>query len=292
MASTFKRKEGVRRGARQIAECLVKDAVKVLSRCGSLEAAHQGRKLIKQCRALLLLISDAVRQPEYARCRRRLRKAAVCLAAARDAQVKIQSLDGLVKRQECTRELARRLRSIRQLMVDDCKAQRAALTLGDLPRKAVRQMKRFRSNFHSLKLQEADWRTLRRGLKRAYSSGRDGFRTALRTGKAEHFHEWRKAVKTLFYQLGMLGGSRTGESESLRAELDQLGERLGEHHDLFLLADPASVKRFHEADPAGARLLAKLIRVRELELRAEALRVGRKCYSGRTSRFCDRVEDW
>jgi hypothetical protein len=126
-------------------------------------------------------------------------------------------------------------------------------------------------------------------------------------------HEWRKRVKDLRYaaeilerrdpenRLGADGHARgAGPGGHLQAEpihtvatrADELGELLGEEHDLAVLAERvrASGGPFEDEESAREALL-KLIARRRRRLRRRALREGERLYRRRPKRFVARMRD-
>ena len=55
-----------------------------------------------------------------------------------------------------------------------------------------------------IKLKSSGWAAIEPGIKRSYRDGRRRYRQACQTGHAEDFHQWRKGVKDLLYQTGLL----------------------------------------------------------------------------------------
>lgn len=90
-------------------------------------------------------------------------------------------------------------------------------------------------------------------------------------GEADDFHDLRKAAKTHGMHLSLLGRLWPTPIKARRKAVDQLGERLGELHDLFVM------RALLEADdePLGPRedtkLLGKLLKRSEKHLRKTCL---------------------
>jgi CHAD domain-containing protein len=101
-------------------------------------------------------------------------------------------------------------------------------------------------------------------------------------------HEWRKRVKDLRYVAEMLGAHKVAK------RADELGELLGEEHDLAVLAQ--RVRREAKAGRASGapgrrarKRLLKLIASRRRKLRKRALRDGERLYGRKPARFVRRV---
>src|SRR5687767_7156781 len=99
MAYRFKRKEDVDDGVCRIAAERVERAISRLKRSRNPlgEAVHEVRMDIKKLRALLRLVRQAIGKKTFQREAAALREAAACLAAVRDARMKVQTIQRLIK---------------------------------------------------------------------------------------------------------------------------------------------------------------------------------------------------
>ena len=124
-----------------------------------------------------------------------------------------------------------------------------------------------------------DWEVLAAGLEASYGGGRKAMRAAFADPHDEAFHEWRKLAKDLWYQTQVLEGCCPPQLRALTELLDELGDQLGEDHDLAVLAGLAA------ASPAlGERRTA-----RQEALRRDAWLLGRRIYAERTPAFLRRM---
>src|SRR4029077_695306 len=152
-------------------------------------------------------------------------------------------------------------------------------------------------------------------LRRRYRAGRRAIPHEVRgeRRRARAFHEWRKRVKDLRYEAEILDRSRApgasplpvsrrrkrtgGDAGYLRRvarRADDLGELLGEEHDLGILAERLRGEGEHYGDEVPVRrrtrsALLKLIKSRRKRLRREALSLGRRLYARPPSRYLARV---
>jgi len=74
-----------------------------------------------------------------------------------------------------------------------------------------------------------------RGIERVYRRGRRAMRAAYRTPAELTFHEWRKRVKYLRYQVEALNLLWPNMLGTLEASLGELADVLGDEHDLAVL---------------------------------------------------------
>jgi CHAD domain-containing protein len=291
MTLHFKRKESVRKAVKRIARRRTEKALEALRHCEKLEAVHTVRKEIKQLRALLRLTCDAIPCSEFRRCSSGLREAARCLASARDAHVRLTALRDLAS--HFKKELAPRpFHQIKQLLTEDCRREQAELSHSRAVRQVGRLLKGLRKEADALSFECSGWRAIGPGLKRSFRDGRRGHQHACRKGRPEDFHEWRKRVKDLFYQIGLLCAIWPEQMSAAEAELDSLGECLGDAHDLTLLVAPPTLKRFRKQSEEEAETVTALVEKRQKELHHSALMMGARFYQEKPWIFCDRLRQY
>lgn len=289
------------------------------------ERVHEVRKSLKRLRALLRLVQDDLGERAYARETELLRDAGVRLARARDAEVLLSTLDGLIAAHPNQLGGRRGVQRLRARLQTECDGA-PELALADSATHAG-----VLEELCGLRARVAEWELADPGgieaiepaLKRLYGKGRRRLRRAERgSGKSgRRLHEWRKRVKDLRYAAEMLEraedggkGGRSGAKKSsskgkrgkrksrgetpyigkLARAADDLGELLGEEHDLAVLSarvrEEAKATRASGAPSPGTRkLLLKLIAKRRRKLRKRALRDGRRLYGGSPKRFVRRV---
>jgi CHAD domain-containing protein len=272
------------------------------------KAVHETRKALKRLRALVRLLRPELGEEAFARESAALRGAGRRLAAARDAEVMVSTLDGVLKR--APRKLARRrrVRELRRAVVAE-RELAAARAIGDAAWRAqvLDELWAIRHRVIGWRLEDtAGIETIEPGLQRIYRQGRNRYRRAAR-GKGDRgraLHEWRKRVKDLRYAAEMLdrrepaaGGSgarrkrggkpaRTTPVGKLARRADELAEVLGEEHDLAVLAERIGAGTGRQKLGRRSRkALQKPIARRRRKLRARALREGARLYRRRPKRF-------
>jgi CHAD domain-containing protein len=287
------------------------------------QRVHEARKALKRLRALLRLVRDELGEPAYARETAVVRAAGKRLAPARDADVLLNTLDDLIKRNPKKlgrRRGVQRLRARLQIERDGA----AALALSESTGRSGSL-----DELRALRLRVSDWELADPGgieavepaLRDVYASGRRRMRRARRAGApgGRKLHEWRKRVKDLRYVAEMLKRSEPGTSKRLRDRVgatagkrgrkrasakrfigkvarraDDLGELLGEEHDLAVLAErvraEAKATRASGAPGPGTRkTLLKAIARRRARLRRRVLRDGKRLYGERPKKFVRRL---
>jgi CHAD domain-containing protein len=254
-------------------------------------AIHETRKALKRLRALVRLLREELGEPRFKREHEILRDAARRLAGARDAEVMAGTLEALLERHP--RKLGRRraLIELRKALVAERTAAAQRARDEEATRAQVlRELRGLRERMEQWNLPKrgAGVGLVERDLRRVYRQGQRRMRRATRgKGGARGLHEWRKRVKDLRYAAEMLGLG------SLARRADELGELLGEEHDLVVLAAqlpppgraPFEGKRGRRARKA----LLKRIAQRRGRLRKRALREGERLYRRKPKRFTQRV---
>jgi CHAD domain-containing protein len=305
---------------------------------------HEARKALKRLRALLRLVQDELGEATYEREHELLRRAAVGLAKARDAEVLLATLDGLIERKPKrlgARRGVQRLRARLQVERDGA----AALALADSATHAgvLGDLRAMRVRVSTWELADAGGiEAIEPALGRLYAKGRRRMRRAAQArsegARGRKLHEWRKRIKDLRYvaealervdagkragkhgagkastgKAGSAGKARAGKRsgkarkqakarakagaafvEELAKRADDLGELLGEEHDLAVLAErvraEAKAGRASGAPGSGARkALLKAIAQRRKRLRKRALRDGKRLYRRKPKQFVRRV---
>ena len=280
---------------------------------GARKAVHEARKAIKRLRTIVRLLQGPLGAGACAREQATLRAAAGHLAGARDAEVMLDTLDALIARRP--RKLGGRpgvARLRRRLVADRDEAERRMLA----PRNRMRvadELRLFRARALAWELApQPSIGAVEEGLSRVYRQGRRRKRRAggSRGGRMRTMHQWRKRVKDLRYAaealrraepapgpLSRLPGKRrkrlSSEARWLRRlarRADELGELLGEEHDLAVFG--AWLAEHGRAAGAGRptrrRLHRQIVR-RRRELRRRALRDGRRLYARKPRAFLRRV---
>jgi CYTH domain-containing protein len=135
----------------------------------------------------------------------------------------------------------------------------------------------------------ADSGTLVAGVAHSYGGGRRALRRARKRPTDERLHEWRKNVKTLWYQIRLLERAAPSVLAPLVAQFDDLAEALGDDHDLSVL-----VARL-ESDPLvfggkkPVKHAVRLARSQQDDLRRRAFRLGSTLYTETPEAFANRV---
>ncbi len=267
------------------------------------EAVHTARKAMKRLRGLLRLVRDEVGDRAYRVENTLLRDTARRLAPARDGYVLLRTLDqlhgsyrGILRKQAFAHTrayLAARHEGARRGVVEDdqlitdvivtlksARTRYAAWQADDRSKRASKLAARGVRD---------DYAALEPGLRRVYARGQRAMRRAYQDGTVESFHEWRKRVKYLRYQVEALEAVWPELLAAHAARLDELGELLGDDHDLAVLGAIIRDEDAATADQRERTMLLALIHRTRLELQYQARPIGWALYAETPAEFTARI---
>jgi CHAD domain-containing protein len=228
---------------------------------------HDARKRVKKLRAVLRLVRAGFRAAAEEGAA--LRDAAQGLSGQRDAEVMLAVFDRLAAAGEAA-DLRAHLAARIAAAQDDGTTFAAFLS-------AVAPV---RDRAQSWVVKGRSGRVLTAGLKLTRDRGSHAMARALRAGpESEAMHDWRKRIKDLWYQARLFQPVWPAAMDPVVTAAGDLGEMLGDHHDLVvfravlselatdatLSADAAALHAragrmqadiADKARPASARLLA------------------------------------
>ena len=229
---------------------------------------HEARKATKRLRALARLVRRDLGEEVYALENQCYRDVGQRLSGLRDATVMIETLDRLVE--SLGKDVPKsRFARVRMWLVerrDRVYSQTDSNNRAIL--KVVAELAQARERLEHWNLQRLGWGGIRVGVQRIYARGRREFAGAYALPSDEAFHDWRKQVKYLWYHTQILENVWPSVMQALAGELDQLGELLGEDHDLAVLRTTV-LTEFPRAG-ATATLWALERRIGEVRSRTQA----------------------
>jgi CHAD domain-containing protein len=255
------------------------------------EAVHEARKCVKRSRAALRLAS-AVLGGAGSIQSRVLRDSARGLAGSRDARVRLDTLDGLVRRDRTLSPEA--VATLRARLEEEWRAtvEREPPAGG-----GVRDgLASVRERLAGLPFESLRWKHVVAGLERTMRRGRERHRalasTAAGEGLDEEFHEWRKRVKDLGYQLRLVEPAWPAVIGALAGECERLWDLVGEDHDLLLLRERAvAPERLGDfSTPADRQVLVGVVDARRARLQRRALTLGDRIYTEPSGRFAREIQ--
>jgi CHAD domain-containing protein len=248
---------------------------------------HDVRKRCKEVRAVARLVRSSLGE-EFDRFNNLVGDAADCLSPIRDAHAVLGTLDDL--RRIGNGDAAANLDRVRagQVALADA-ATRGVRGNNRRIRTARRQLVAARKLVKGWELPN-NFGPIDAGIRRSYRRGRRALATARDNPTDEHLHEWRKAVKTLWYQLRLIERCAPSVLTPLIATLDDLAEALGDDHDLAVLVERVAGDPAHFGGVRHAMQAIDVARTHQDELRRRAFRLGGTVYAERPSAFSGRIE--
>lgn len=193
---------------------------------GDKGAVHDSRKRVKKLRALLRLVRAGFPDAQ-AECRL-LGEAARRLSAVRDAEVMLAVHDRLAPDLPDTPLRAHLAATLDAARADPAQHAHTAAFRDSLSAVLDRSTE--------WRVKGSDARVLRKGLARTRHRALLAMDAALDDREGEPMHDFRKRVKDIWYQARLLSPVWPAIMDPMADQAGDLGEMLGDHHDLILFA--------------------------------------------------------
>jgi len=292
LAFRLKASEPVRRGVRRLARKELRSARERLRRAKrpSDEAIHDARKSLKKARAILLVI-EADRGRHLGDARKRFQKVNRTLSPLRDADAMLEILEKL--RAHAPRLLSEHTfaRVRRRLVMEKRDARQHTGTAHRL-KKVDRALRRLRKSAKRWRQSRTGFAALAPGIRTAHRDGRKALARARKRQRAADFHEWRKAMKSLWYALRLLQGTSRRIDRDVAA-LHRAETSLGDDHNVVVLCEVLA------NDPSVCRTAVDVDRVRlagdryQCEMRTQALKAAGRIYARPSRGYVRHIEhEW
>ncbi|WP_157932925.1 CHAD domain-containing protein [Roseovarius salinarum] len=232
------------------------------------ESVHDVRKRMKKLRGLLRLARPALGRT-YETENRAFRDIARLFSDIRDAQVLRETVDGLAGHMPEDRAEA-----VLAPVRDWADARRdAVLREKNLPVRledAGHRLVAARDRVTAWALMEAEDAAIAGGVAKTYGRVCKRHFEARQAPNPERLHEWRKRVKYHWYHCRLLRNAWPAELSARADALDDLGEWLGDDHDLVVLVDTLREDATGRLPQAAIEEIATLARERGQMLRQRA----------------------
>lgn len=240
------------------------------------EVVHEVRKSFKKIRGALRLVRDQI--DFYKEENVFFRDEARRISDVRDATSVIETLDDLYEQYEnqlyknTFNQFRNHLNSRREKLTEEYVKD------GDVLKIIENQLSDKCEKIDQWPIEIKSFKTLSPSVERVYKRGRKGYKRAKRSRSTKHFHEWRKRVKYLRYQLDLLHRIWPEFLDSWEDELHDLSDYLGDDHDLYLLSEEVEKNKDQFSDPESYQLLDSLIKSGRSDLQTNALNLGKRLY--------------
>lgn len=271
------------------------------------EAIHDARKRLKKSRSLLRLVRKSLGKGTYKQEKNCLRDIGRELAIARSGEAYQETLEQLLNQYDHMLDATAFADLQASLVAFHNRQLRAFIDEAEPLVSVVFALKDSRTRLQDLQLAETGWEALRKNLKRNYRQGRERFAGAYEAGSDRAFHEWRKRVKDLWYDLRLLKVIWPEVMTAFEAEVHQLSKYLGDDHDIaelrqFLQGADAQgkVSSARESQEAAVitvkdsqiSMLLPLMAERQHALRQQAKVLGDRLYAEPPDAFIKRIEHY
>lgn len=240
---------------------------------------HDIRKRIKKLRGLLRLVRPGFpgARDEIAE----LRIAAQGLAPVRDAEVALATAGKLGAAADGP---------LSAWLADRIEAARAGADMPAALAGARGVLDAMQARLPGWQVRGRDGAVLARALERTLARGAIALDAARHGSAAEALHDWRKRVKDLWYQTRLLSPVWPEGLAPWRDTADALGERLGDHNDLAVLA--ALLETAPDAAAAEAAAIRAAAQRRAAEIAADAFATGARLHAAPPGTVADLMRAW
>lgn len=243
------------------------------------EAVHRVRRRLKRARSLFTVLVDVPGANREDRAGQ-VRDIARLLAGARDADVSAREARRILARAEG------RAVSAAALLVERLEHAQERAHAGLIP--LVEVASRLRASevdARSLPDRFEAGRLLTEALVASYRRGRRDWRELGEGETTRAMHDWRKRVKQRRHLSALVPLETSVTTPALQRDLEDLGEILGEEHDLAVLHHRLKDDAGLLAPSEGRASVAEVIAARRRKLTKKALELGEELYGTRTRAF-------
>ena len=253
------------------------------------KAIHSARQRCKRIRAVLRLVRRDLGD-QYGAENVCFRDIARGLSDLRDAEAVIEALDKLQlhcndKREAgLVRATRRGLTARRQQDADGEEGLRAHAD------DAIQGFRAARERLPSWRLTTQGFALIGAGLRKTYASGRDAFTGACIEPSDVRFHETRKLVKYLWYEMRVLHHVWPEAMPAYKRSLHKLSNLLGDDHDLLVVRESLREQPDILRGARNLECMIGLIDRRKCQLKAEGRLLGMRVFAERPKAFRKRLE--
>jgi CHAD domain-containing protein len=248
-------------------------------------------------RGVLHLITKEIGREDWSFLQNQLRQAAHILAPLRDADSQMDTFRK-VENFFTASDQAQTIRPFLNKAYKQIKQHRKELAAqsfqsppADILSQAHQKLAFLKEKFSNIKFSEHSAEVFCPNLKLVYQKAQKHLHKALRKDSSYQWHEFRKYVKYLWYQIQVLEQGWTNLLRPLAKELKVVASCLGEEHDLYLLVQ--NLEQIKTQLPSeGVAIIENLqnkILLRQIELRQKAAFLGKRLFAEKSKAFAERI---
>lgn len=264
-------------------------------------AVHETRKTTKQLRSVLRLVRSEVGEKAYRFEDAEMRGISAMISHVRSSAVRVENVSllrdlyGSFLAPDTFADLGERLQ-LMHLRLEN-RVMEDPMLVGDV----VERLERAHARYSSWPTHEESRRIYGTGVRDSYEAigpgltetfrkGRHQMVAAYRSPSPARFHQWRKRVKYLRYQMEILTPLWPEVVLGMAITLDRIGALLGQDHDLADLLEAVASRTDLCPNPVERSLLKALAEQRRSDLETASRILGRRIYAETAKSFHTRFE--
>lgn len=280
--------ESVSDGLRRLAVKNLRAAGEELRRIAeSNEAIHNARKRVKKVRAIAHLVSkDHGRHLK--RSRHELRAVNHRLSAVRDAEATLEILEA-IRGHAPTAVSEHTFARVRRMLIGHKNELIRAARHDRTFERAAKDLRQLQKQSKRWRTRHDDFAAIARGMRSTHRRGRAAMARALETRLDDAFHQWRKAIKTLWYELRLLEACGAERIQKDIAALDAAEVLLGDDHNVTVLRSRLTRAATTLPQPDIEALRAAATHFQD-ELRRRAIAKARPIFRTASKEYVRRIE--
>lgn len=251
---------------------------------GREEAIHRVRRRLKRVRSLFFVLAEVPGANRDARADQ-ARDTARLLAGARDADVAAAQARRILARAEGSAVAGAGL-LVERLETAQARAHDHRPPLDEV----AARLRASEADARSLPDRFPAGRLLAEALTASHRRGRRDWRALGEGESVDTMHDWRKRVKQRRHLSALVPIETVVTTRSIQRDLEDLGEKLGEEHDLAVLAHRLRDDEGLLGVRDGREAIRDLIERRRRKLRRKAIELGDELYGLRTRDFAAELE--
>jgi CHAD domain-containing protein len=249
---------------------------------------HALRKHLKKARAILHLVQEEIGERRFRSQDHWLRNVGRLMSEIRDAEVRLQTFRQL--QQVTHRRRSGPCQRIEMMLTFEL--ENFVVAFAGWEKEAIPLLERARDASKKWPIDNFDMKQLRRAVRSTYRSGRRKLAAAKANPCTANFHELRKQVKLLGYQLRILRPLNRVVIQTLSEEMDELGELLGRVHDLSFLGDRLREEQKQADGRTRDDGLLAVIDSSQAELQRDTEELAETFFAERPRQFSSLIDAW
>ncbi|MCG9972126.1 CHAD domain-containing protein [Christiangramia crocea] len=256
------------------------------------EAVHDIRKRLKKLRALARLVRDEMGEDNYKSVNIYYRDLGRELADFRDLTAHIETMEILRERYgdhlyvNFFNSVIKNIEKERDVMEKELREKSFfSEHLVNKLNYAQKELVKWPVNNNEISI-------ILPSIQRVYKRGKKALQEAYENPGKEIFHEWRKRVKYLWYQVLLLQETWPELFSTYEAEIHELADYLGNDHDLMVLNDKLNKDGFGLKDPQQVELIHAVVMEYSTHLRSNAKVKGELIYAEEPEDFSKRIDSY